>query len=124
MAWSGSGITTAMSMHSRLIEQMRRARGWLIPAALLTLAPKCILCVLAYAGLGTALGLGGQEICSASSEATGHWTVWLPVLAGVVAVVMRITSCHVSTIGPVKGHSRPERTVSVLDSTFPSKSTR
>ena len=40
-------------------------RGWLGPAALVPVAPKCILCVIAYAGLGTALGLGGPELCGA-----------------------------------------------------------
>ena len=113
-----------MSMHSRLIEPMRRARGWLIPAALLTLPPKCVLCVLAYAGIGTALGLGSPELCGTTNNTTGHWIAWLTVLAGVAAVVMRITSRHVLTIGPVKGHSRPGRKVSVINSTFPSKSTR
>ena len=60
-------------------------RGWLIPAAFLGLAPKCVLCLLAYAGLGAALGLGGPEICGASSGATGHWTVWLAAL-GIAAL--------------------------------------
>ncbi len=75
-----------MSMHSRLIEQMRRARGWLIPTALLTLAPKCILCMLAYAGLGGALGLGGPEICGASEGSPASWAsshAWLGIASGI-----------------------------------------
>ncbi len=40
----------------------RRGR-WLLAAALLALGPKCALCVLAYAGLGAALGFGGGELC-------------------------------------------------------------
>jgi len=67
-----------------------RARGWLIPAALLALTPKCLLCVLAYAGLGAALGLGGPEICGATSGTTGHWIVWLPVLAGTTATALKL----------------------------------
>ncbi len=51
-----------------------------MPAAFLALAPKCALCLLAYAGLGTALGLGGPEICGATNDSSGHWTVWLPAL--------------------------------------------
>ena len=61
-----------MSLPSRLVERVRRplarARGWLIPAALLGLTPKCVLCVPAYLGLGAALGLGGPELCGTSTE--------------------------------------------------------
>lgn len=46
----------------------RRALRWLVPAAALALAPKCLLCVLAYAGLASALGLGGHELCGAPTE--------------------------------------------------------
>jgi len=65
------------------------ARGWIVPAALFTLAPKCVLCALAYAGAGTALGFGGPEICGGVS---GPWTglpavvaTGLGVIGGVVA---------------------------------------
>jgi hypothetical protein len=50
-----------------------------MPAALLALAPKCVLCVLAYVGLGTALGLSGQELCGAASQSP---TSWIPLFAG------------------------------------------
>lgn len=43
----------------------RRAARWLVPLSLLALAPKCVLCVIAYAGLGAALGAGGAELCGA-----------------------------------------------------------
>jgi LPXTG-motif cell wall-anchored protein len=65
-----------------------RAARWLLPAALLALAPKCVLCVLAYVGLGTALGLSGPELCSAASDSPASWTTsfaWLG-LAGVLTV--------------------------------------
>jgi len=53
-------------------------RRWLLPAALLVAVPKCLLCVLAYAGLGTALGLGGPELCGGATGATGAgWAVAL-----------------------------------------------
>lgn len=47
---------------------------WLATGALLALAPKCLLCVLAYAGIGTALGLGGPEICGAPAATPHAWT--------------------------------------------------
>ncbi|MEO6992969.1 MAG: hypothetical protein ABI273_05045 [Lacunisphaera sp.] len=48
-------------------------RGWLIPVAVLALTPKCALCLLAYAGLGTLLGLGGQDLCGGAKSASGYW---------------------------------------------------
>lgn len=57
-------------------------RGWLVPAALLAVAPKCILCGLAYAGLGTALGLGGPEVCGAPDRISA-----LPPLLGALGAV-------------------------------------
>lgn len=63
MACNGSAIMTAMNMPSRppenFLRRITRRRGWLIPAALFALVPKCVLCVLAFAGIGAALGLGG-----------------------------------------------------------------
>jgi hypothetical protein len=59
-------------MRSRRTERLRRAVGWSLPAVLVALAPKCLLCVAAYAGLGAALGVGGQELCGASSGAIHH----------------------------------------------------
>ena len=66
-----------------------------MPAALLALAPKCALCVLAYVGLGTAFGLSGPELCNAASESTASWLTllaWLGVtgiLAGGLLAVSR-----------------------------------
>jgi hypothetical protein len=47
---------------------VKRARRWLLPAALLALVPKCVLCLLAYTGLGIALGLGGPELCGGTAD--------------------------------------------------------
>ena len=72
-------------MPSRRTEFSRRATRWLLPAAVLALAPKCLLCVLAYAGLGAALGLGGPEICGASAGLPASWAsslAWLGVAGG------------------------------------------
>lgn len=62
--------------------RMSRAVGWLLPAALLALVPKCLLCVIAYAGLGAAFGLGGPEICGASDDSPGSWASSLAWLGG------------------------------------------
>lgn len=68
---------TATTMRSRLAS-LPLPR--LAAVALLALAPKCLLCAAAYAGLGAALGLGGPEICGAPGNATGHWMAWLPAV--------------------------------------------
>lgn len=68
-----------MNLHRQLSEHARRLRGWLVPVVLLALAPKCFLCALAYVGAGTALSLGGPEICGADN-ASRSWPIALPVL--------------------------------------------
>jgi hypothetical protein len=70
-------------MSPRLADILRRPGSWLATGALVALAPKCLLCVIAYAGLGTLFGLGGPEICGASSGAATSWASWLP-LSGVM----------------------------------------
>ena len=67
-------------MRPPLSDSLRRLRGWLIPAALLALTPKCVLCLLAYAGMGGALGLSGPELCGAPPGQAGHGLWLLPVL--------------------------------------------
>jgi len=46
-----------------------RPRRWLLPAVLLALTPKCLLCLAGYLGLGIALGLpvGNRELCGGGS---------------------------------------------------------
>ena len=70
-------------MSPRLAETLRHPVRWLAPAALLALAPKCLLCVAAYAGIGAALGLGAPELCGAPVGTAGTWTPWL-LIAGAV----------------------------------------
>ena len=72
---------------SQLTKRFTGYVGWLLPAALLALMPKCLLCLTAYAGLGAALGLGGPEICGASSGTMGPW-VWSLALGGLVLGVL------------------------------------
>lgn len=72
-------------------ELSRRAVRWLWPAALLALTPKCVLCVLAYAGLGASLGLVGPEICGATTGATNAWVsalAWLGLTGALGAAAM------------------------------------
>jgi hypothetical protein len=65
---------------SRQSELSRRGARLLAPAALLAIAPKCLLCLLAYVGLGAALGLGGPELCGASGGAKAPWESSLALL--------------------------------------------
>lgn len=78
MACNGFATMTAMK---RLRPGLKRAGRWLGPAALLAAVPKCALCLLAYAGLGTALGLGGPELCGAAAG-----TNWPALLLGLGAL--------------------------------------
>jgi hypothetical protein len=62
------------------------------PAALLALAPKCLLCVLAYGGLGAAIGIGAPELCGAPAAAPASWAAslaWLGVAGGLIAFGFR-----------------------------------
>jgi len=65
-----------------------KALVWLIPATLLALAPKCFLCLAAYAGIGAALGLAGQEICGAAPlSAMNLWTMVFALIGPTLAVL-------------------------------------
>ncbi len=67
-------------MPPRLAELFRRRSGWLTGAAFLALAPKCLLCLAAYAGLGAAVGLGGPEPCGAADSPIHHASLTLAAL--------------------------------------------
>ena len=59
-----------------------------MPAALLALMPKCLLCLTAYAGLGAALGLGGPEICGAPSGLTmSPWALAFGLSAAALCII-------------------------------------
>lgn len=83
-------------MPSQRTELFRRAARWLWPAALLALAPKCVLCLLGYAGIGVALGLGGPELCGARADTAWTWTAaWLPALGlAAAAVTIFVSRIH------------------------------
>jgi hypothetical protein len=79
------------------LEFSRRAIRWFLSAALLALAPKCLLCVAPYAGLGVALGLGGPELCGASADSPGAWAsslAWLGLASGFSAIGMHVAICR------------------------------
>jgi hypothetical protein len=68
----------------------------MLPAAALALTPKCLLCVLAYAGLGASLGIGGPEICGAASGSHAFWAsshTWLG-FAGGLGTLGFLASCR------------------------------
>lgn len=61
---------------------MRLSFRWLVGASAVAIAPKCVLCVLGYVGVGAAT-LGGPEICGATDSDSALITaVWLGVIAG------------------------------------------
>ena len=78
-------------MSPRPPDHRRRLFRRLAPAALLMLAPKCLLCLAAYAGLGAVLGLGGPELCGAPVH--GAWWLWLPFL-GVALGITGFFACR------------------------------
>ncbi|HZP59092.1 MAG TPA: hypothetical protein VFB27_02125 [Opitutaceae bacterium] len=47
--------------------------GWLVPAALAMLVPKCPLCLVAYLGAATGLGFVGKEICGLPPSSPTSW---------------------------------------------------
>jgi primosomal replication protein N len=51
------------------------------------LTPKCFLCLLAYAGIGATLGIGGPEMCGAPIVTSGAWPSTL-TLSGITLGVV------------------------------------
>jgi hypothetical protein len=51
---------------------------------LIALTPKCLLCVLGYAGLGATLGLAGPELCGATRDVDATPFLWLAALGAVL----------------------------------------
>lgn len=73
-------------------EVIRRPFRGLIAVALLSLAPKCALCVLAYTGIVGVLGLRGPEFCSVTNASPIGWWTYLAVL-GMGLVIAALLAC-------------------------------
>jgi hypothetical protein len=73
---------TATTMRLRPAE---RRLPRLAALALLLFAPKCLVCAATYAGLGTALGLGGPELCGAPPDHDVRWLLLGVPAAGFAA---------------------------------------
>ena len=68
----------------------------LVPALLLALAPKCVLCLLAVTPLGVAAGLRAPELCGATPEAHASG-ILLPLGLG---AALALAACrHLTTAG-------------------------
>lgn len=68
-------------MHSSRAETATRRLRWLALATCVVAAPKCLVCLLGYAGLGAALGLAGPELCGAPSGSATPWGLSLVAAA-------------------------------------------
>jgi hypothetical protein len=64
------------------LRRLRRPCRGLAALALLAFAPKCLLCLAGWLGLGATLGLVGPEICGASSSATAVDAEAVALIAG------------------------------------------
>jgi hypothetical protein len=95
-----------LPMSPSRIKSLRRSVRWLLPAALLALTPKCLLCLAAYAGIGAALGLGGPEICGASSGMLSPW-VWALALGGLTLGFIGFYARHRAATKTPRRRQRP-----------------
>ncbi len=87
-------------MHRWLAEAFRRPYRRLAPMALLALAPKCVMCVAAYAGVGALLGIRRPEICGAAAGSGGPWAASAAVICGALGVIGILAAAgHLRTNG-------------------------
>ncbi len=82
--------TNPPPLAERPARRTARARAWWVPIVLLTFAPKCVMCVLGYAGLGVALGLTGPELCGAPGSSSGPWLTWVSALGLATGAVFSV----------------------------------
>lgn len=66
-------------------------RGWVrwFPlTAVVAVVPKCVACLVAYAGAGAALGarLGSPELCGAAAATLNTAIAWCAALGAVIAL--------------------------------------
>ncbi len=83
-------LTSARSrrLPSNQRPEVRSLHRWLVPAALLAAAPKCVLCLLAYTGVAAALGVGGPELCGAAPGGAGSWLAVFSVAGGLLGAAL------------------------------------
>lgn len=63
-------------------------RPWIV-GLLVLITPKCLLCLAAWAGAGTAFGIGAVELCGATTTSSPLTTAWLlPLAAGIGLVAL------------------------------------
>jgi hypothetical protein len=74
-------------MSSLRAEILRRSSRWATAAVVLALTPKCMLCLAAYVGLGTALGLSAPELCGAPADSPSSWA-WILVVLGIALGIL------------------------------------
>ena len=72
----------------RLVNLLFRRGLWLGTAATILIAPKCLVCVIAYAGLGAAIGIGGTELCGGPTDSPLARATLLSIPALGVCVVI------------------------------------
>ena len=80
----------------------RRSIRWGTGVALLAFTPKCLLCALAYVGLGAALGLTGPELCGGSPRFGPGWpaVIWLLCAAAAALFAWRAVARKSAPIRP------------------------
>jgi hypothetical protein len=90
-------------MLRRFAEILRRSSRWVLPLALVAAAPKCILCLAAWAGIAAAL-TGSPEICGGFP---GSERSWMPWFFGLVAAVQGVRLIRSRTKAARPGVNRP-----------------
>lgn len=89
-------IATSMRPPPTADRTARHGTRWrqvVLPAVVFALVPKCMLCGLAYLGLGTLLGLTGSELCGGGTS-TGHWVDWLMWSGGALGLIIALRLRH------------------------------
>jgi hypothetical protein len=85
---------------SRSLSKFLRHPFWsLASIALAALAPKCAVCMLAYAGIGAVLGLGSPLVCGSAAGSPSSWELSLMAFAVALGIAgllagFRSTSCQ------------------------------
>ena len=68
---------TPNTLRRNLARSLRGWARWLVPGVLLTLLPKCLVCVAGYVALASGLGLTHQELCGAAVASAGSSAAFL-----------------------------------------------